>query len=158
MTPDDMREGITRSLKKCEEHLRGAEVLTSNGCLNAAVVLVEFALEEFGRAIELRDRLNAGSTQVELRLFRDHDLKYDKAWTILNQDLKKIYEGTFDPAIFDPHIFDTQAETISPRTRLDAAFVNYVNGTWIDTVRADRGNLERLIEGIREEINNFQIP
>ena len=155
MTPDEMREGIERSLRKCEEHLGSAEILVSNGFLNNAVVCIEFALEEFGRAVGLRDELSADSTHVDESLFRSHEFKYNKAWTVLPHDLKSIYEGTFDPSFFDPRFFNTTGETISPRTRLDATFVNYVRGEWRNGVPANPESLKRLIEGIRQAITTF---
>jgi AbiV family abortive infection protein len=120
-----IKEGIKLAFQKCDEHLRSAEILASKGALPNAVVCLEFGIEEFGRAIALIEEHKAGSEDIETKLFTDHDYKYNKAWTVLPQSLKTIYEGSFDPAIFDPNIFDVGKETISPRTRLDATYVSY---------------------------------
>ena len=52
---EKIAEGIRVSLEKTEEHLAGAKVLIENKNINNAIVLVEFAVEEFGRAVALRD-------------------------------------------------------------------------------------------------------
>jgi AbiV family abortive infection protein len=157
MTSDIIKEGMTLALRKSEEYLSDAELLISKGSLNTAVVLIEFAIEEFGRAVALCEKLKTGSVEVERTLLKSHNLKYNKAWSVLPEDLKTIYEGTFDPAIFDPNIFDVGKETISPRTRLDATFVDYDESIkkWKDGIRADKYKLEAIIKGIREEIRSF---
>lgn len=143
-----IEEGIKLALEKCDEHLASAEILASRGALGSAVVSLEFAIEEFGRAIALIEKYKAGSEDVERKLFIDHDYKYNKAWTVLPTSLKTIYEGSFDPAVFDPKIFDAGKETISPRTRLDATYVNYDEKTreWKVGVRADRDKIQKIID------------
>ena len=128
------------SLEKAKQHLLSAEVLVTKNCLNDAVVLIEFAIEEFGRAVALREKLQAGSEDIERDLFINHHLKYEKAWSILPPELKTIYEGTFSPLNFHPDDFDTEMETISPQTRLDATFVHFDEHTqeWKKGIRLSR--------------------
>ena len=64
-----MREGIEHSLKKCCEHLLGAEALISINNLNDAVVLTGFAIEEFGRPVALGEKLELGSDACAVELF-----------------------------------------------------------------------------------------
>jgi hypothetical protein len=87
-------EGIKLALRKCDEHLDGAEILADNGILSGAVALLEFAIEEFGRAVALIERHKVGSENIERKVFSDHEYKYDKAWTSVPANLKTIYEGS----------------------------------------------------------------
>ena len=164
---EKIREGIGHALRKSEEHLSNAELLISKNSLCDAVALIEFSIEEFGRAVALREKLNAGSKDVERSLFSSHDYKYEKAWTVLPEELKTIYEGTFDTAVLGEATLGEMAlgetvsgvekETISPRTRLDATFVNYDEHEkeWKVGVPAEKEKLEIIIKGIREHIRSF---
>jgi AbiV family abortive infection protein len=161
MGPEKICRGLELALKKCEELLSDAETLISkgSGSLNNAVALIEYAIEEFGRAVCLREKLEKGSNEIEAELFKSHEYKYNKAWNVLPPELKTIYEGTFDVTHFEGTAFDVGKETISPRTRLDAIFVNYDKELeeWKVGVRADSETLKRVIEGIREKLKTFRI-
>ena len=152
------REGIKLALEKCEEHLASAEILTTRDDLSNAAALIEFAIEEFGRAVALIEKLKTGSEEIDRKLFTSHDYKYEKAWTVLSSDLKTVYEGTFDVSAFNKAYFDVGKETISPRTRLDATYVNYdeKNQEWKVGIRADKEKLRSIINGIRESIKNLR--
>jgi AbiV family abortive infection protein len=152
-----IREGMKLALEKCNEHLVAAETLISKESLNDAVALIEFAIEEFGRAVALKEILKKSSNEVEEELFKNHEYKYNKAWSVLPEELKTIYEGTFDVAQFSKTDFDVGKETISPRTRLDAVFVDYdvKLEKWKTGVRADGETLKNVIEGLREGLKAF---
>jgi len=147
-----IEEGIKLALQKCDEHLASAEILASKSALSNAVVSLEFGIEEFGRAVALIEKHKAVSEDIETKLFTDHDYKYNKAWTVLPSGLKTIYEGSFDPAVFDPNVFHTGKETISPRTRLDATYVNYDEKTreWKVGIRADKDKIQEIINEIKQ--------
>lgn len=104
-----------------------------------AIIILEFAIEEFGRSIAFNKNLEIKSTEVDNSIMNNHTRKYNEAWTVLPNTLKTVYEGSFDPAIFDPKIFDSGRETISPETRLNATFVNWDEGNqeWKDIIKAD---------------------
>jgi AbiV family abortive infection protein len=152
MTRDKICEGMKLALKKCDDHLSSVEILISKGALDDAVVLIEFAIEEFGRAVWLSEKLKTGSTNVEKKLQFDHKFKYDKAWLVLPEGLKTIYLNSFDVTAFSGVEFDTGKETISPMTRLDATYVNYSEKTqqWKTGIRADAKKLLEIVEGIRK--------
>ena len=153
---EKVKQGVELSKQKCLYHLTSAEVLAKNQPSNA-LVLLEFAIEEFGRAIALNENIKSGSTEVDNALMRNHQYKYEKAWTVLPQKLKAVYEGSFDPAIFDPSIFDAGMETISPQTRLDATFVNWDEKAqdWKDTIRADSDKILGISKQIRESLGTI---
>lgn len=124
-----IEEGIKFSLQKAEKHLGAAELLIENSFPDNAVAAIEFAIEEFGRAIYLRERLNKGLETIENTLETSHKLKYDKAFSVLSQDLKTIWEDTlfsafpkgYWPKGYWPEGYWGERivkETISPHTRL----------------------------------------
>ena len=154
-------EGIGISLKKSLKHLEGAEALVSLNLLNDAVDLVEYAIEEFGRAVYLKERLENGLEDVEKSLETSHWLKYDKAFSVLPTELKTIWESTippqFPPQYFPKGYFPITKETISPLTRLNAIFPYFDEKTqsWHDGIVVDGSKLLEIIKALRENIRKF---
>lgn len=140
-----IEEGIRISLEKSTKHLDAAEVLISNNLLDNAVASIEFAIEEFGRAVYLRERLQRGSETIERALETDHWLKYNKAFSLLLTDIKIIWENTiswFPENYFPKGYWQIRKETISPFTRLNAIFT-YIDEkaqTWHNGINADGKN------------------
>ena len=154
---EKIKEGVHLSKQKCLEHLDCAELLASNNLPGNAMILLEFAIEEFGRSVAFNKNLRSGSPEVDNSIMRSHKSKYDEAWTVLPQKLKTVYEGSFDPAIFDPNIFNCRKETISPETRLEATFVNWDEKTqeWKDSIRADPEKIIAISKEIRASIGTI---
>lgn len=157
---EKIREGIGHALRKSAQHLVGAEACLSIGSLDSAIGLTVFAIEEFGRAVVLRENLETGSEEVDKRINTNHDFKWNKAFTILPRKFKTIHTGGFDPKGFDPVAFDTEDESITHEIRMRAVYVDYdeSNDEWITSTRVDKSFLKRAIEGIREHIKNFRFP
>jgi len=154
----DLPTGIILALRTSLQKLDDAELLISKESFEDAVILIQFALEEFGKAVALREKLENGIEQVEDNLFRNHTYKENKAWSVLPSGLKTIYEGTFSPQDFSPQDFDTGKETISHQTRVNATFVDWVAGNWTTGIQAESDKLLRLINGLKKEIDNFKMP
>lgn len=154
----DLPSGIILALRTSAQKLDDAELLISKESFEDAVILIQFALEEFGKAVVLRENLEKGNEQVGDDVFRNHPYKEDKAWSVLPSDLKTIYEGTFSPQDFSSQDFDTCKETISHKTRINATFVDWVAGNWKTGIQAEPDKLIRLIKGLRKEIEDFSIP
>jgi AbiV family abortive infection protein len=140
------------------QKLDDAELLISMQSFEDAVILIQFAVEEFGKAVALRENLEKGNEQVEDDLFKNHLYKENKAWSVLPGDLKTIFEGTFSPQDFSPQDFETEKETISHKTRINATFVDWLAGNWKTGVQAEPDKLLRLIKGLRNEIEDFHVP
>ena len=162
---EKIQEGIGISLRKCEEHLSGAEVLIEKDFINDAVALIEFAIEEFGRAVYLRERLQMGSGTIEESLETSHQLKYDKAFSVLPKELKTIWEGfSYFPkeywggGYWGEGYWGGRKETISPRTRPNAIFTHFdeTTQTWQSGIRADEEILRYIIDTLRGYIKNFK--
>jgi AbiV family abortive infection protein len=123
--------GIERCKTNINDFLKDALLILDDKRLNHAYVLVEFAIEELGKALFLKDALASGSDPVLVddRVFRSHWSKDEKAWTFLDQRYKTIFEGDFDSQDFDYRDFVTET-TASHETRLHCAFVDYYEDEW----------------------------
>lgn len=165
-----IEEGIAISLKKAVRHLDAAEVLINNNFLDNAVASIEFAIEEFGRAVYLRERLQMGSETIERSLETDHWLKYNKAFFVLPTDLKTIWESTIFGAFpkgWWPKNYWPKGwwgerivkEAISPFTRLNAIFTYFdeKTQTWHNGINADGKKLMSIINALREYIGDFKL-
>jgi hypothetical protein len=168
-----LEEGIAISLKTAARHLDAAEVLVNNNLLDNAVASIEFAIEEFGRAVYLRERLQIGLETIEKSLEtgrRAHELKYDKAFSVLPTDLKTIWEDTiygyFPKGYWLKNYWHrgywgerTVHETISPSTRLDAIFTYFdeKTQTWHNGINADERKIKAIVNALRKTIRDFSI-
>lgn len=163
-----IEEGITISLEKSAKHLDAAEVLIDNNFLDNAVASIEFAIEEFGRAVYLRERLQKGSETIEKRLETDHWLKYNKAFSVLPTELKTIWEKTFGgffpkgwwPKGYWPEGYwgeSTRKEIVSPFTRLNAIFTYFdeKTQTWHSGIETDGVKLMAVVNALRGYIRDF---
>jgi len=165
ISKEKLKEGITVSLKKCTKHIDGAETLINNDFLDDAIALIEFAIEDFGRAVYLRERLQTDLETIEKSLETDHWLKYNKAFSVLPLELKTIWENTisnfpkghFPTNYFPKGHFPIMKGTISPSTRLEAIFPYYDDKTqtWRSGINADREMLKTIVEKLRENVKAF---
>jgi hypothetical protein len=95
ISQEKLRTGIAISLDNSLKHLDGTEVLIERNFLDCAVILIGFAIEEFGRAVYLRERLQKGLETIEEVLERSHKLKYERAFSVLSPELRTIWKVTF---------------------------------------------------------------
>jgi hypothetical protein len=159
---EKIQDGIAISLDKSQRHLDCSELLIEKGFLENAVDTVEHAIEEFGRAVYLRERKEAGLESIEIALEKDHWLKYNKAFSVLPQELKTIWENTISPASLPEAYTFTGSplnkETISPDTRPDAIFTYYNEKTqsWQNGIMADKEKMMYIVNEMREYIVKFK--
>jgi len=158
-----IEEGIKFSLQKAEEHLAAAEILIKNNFLDNAVDAIEFAIEEFGRAVYLKKRFHKNLETIETALEKNHWLKYNEAFSVLPKSLKTVWEGTINPLFpanyFPKGYFPIVKETISPYTRLNAIFTYYDEKTqsWRSGIRTDKEKLMSIVEEIKRHIEKFSL-
>ena len=137
--------------KNILDFLRDAKIIIKERRLNHAYVSVQFAIEELGKIVMLKEALESSkddSVLVEEKVFRSHREKSEKAWTVLSPKFKTICEGIFNNRLFDPRLFNTPT-TVSHETRLECAFVDF-NGTWHIGRRIKEDSLTDLIAHIEE--------
>lgn len=123
-----MQEGIDLCKKNILDFLEDARLLIERGRLNHAFVSVEFAIEELGKIVMLKEALTSSDAEpvlVEEDVFRKHRGKSKKAWTVLDSKFRAIYdEGHFNDEYFDFRDFFTDTKA-SHETRLQCAFVDF---------------------------------
>ena len=156
---EKIESGITAGLKRVGEYLDDADRLTvqpnsSQGTLQDAAILVTFGIQELGKAIILRKRSEeqpSDIVKVERLAFggRDaHEHKQAEAFKSIDSGLKRLHTAGFGPG-FGPN-FDIQSVDISPETRLELSFVDFVNGDWVSPPLVEPKRLKALIEGAKE--------
>jgi hypothetical protein len=167
ISQDKLRTGISISLDNSLKHLDGAEVLIEKDFLDCAVILIWFAIEEFGRAVYLRERLQKGLESFEKSLEIRHDVKYDKAFSVLPPELKTIWKNTFGGYWGDYWGGtywgggywgeSTKKESISPSTRLKPVYSHFdeKTQTWQTGILADKEKLKWIVSQIKECIVKF---
>lgn len=127
-----------------------------------SVASIQFAVEEFGKAIILRQKLQESEEdviEVPNNLFggpRSHQLKEAKAWTILSPELRVLARKAFEPDCFDPEFFLTENVELSHKERLQCLFVDFKDGMPTLGVAVESDMFVKLIEGVEKEINKFR--
>jgi AbiV family abortive infection protein len=140
-------EGITLCKQNILDFLDDARNIIEKGKLHHAYVSFEFALEEFGKIVMLKEALavsNNGKISLD-KHFRDHIGKSEKAIERLGPDFKSVYKM---------HWFLAQCLGVWPlffgtatghQTRLNCAFVNYKNNKWTIGATIDKDKFIHLI-------------
>lgn len=180
----EMEEGIQSCLKKATEHLDGAESLIEKNLVDDSVALVEFAIEEFGRAVILKDMLRNKRETILFKQWKDHQFKYDKAFEVLPKKLKTKWKETFwkpingrlrfKIGVDDPTtgstvelkvtsgnacVLDSREYSVSPDTRCDAIFVDFMEerNTWRTGIKPNAETLNLIITQLRENVKTFTV-
>jgi len=160
ISQNKLRDGIAISLDNSLKHLDGVEALIEKGFLDCAVILIWFAIEEFGRAVYLRERLQKGLETIEESLEKSHKLKYDKAFSVLPENLKIIWFRSFQPLLvplFPLNFFPHKKEILSPSTRLRPVYLHFDEKTqmWQSGIKADKEKLKKIVSIMKEYIVKF---
>lgn len=113
---------------------------------------MQLAIEEFGKIVMLKDAFESSSTEfisVNNYVFTSHKLKTERAFSILNPELREIHTGGFGKGFFRG--FDISTE-VNHKTRLDCAFVDFIENSWFLGRIVDREKLEALIRNIEDNL------
>lgn len=157
------RKDVIELIKLCFENisqfLLDAKLIHSQKSrFDHSVALIQFAVEELGKASILQKRLHATKNNlidVPDNLFGgrgSHQLKEKEAWTVLSNNLRVLAEGAFDPRYFDPRYFVTEDVELTHEERLRCLFVDFKNGAPTLGVACESQKLEKIIESIDKEI------
>jgi AbiV family abortive infection protein len=153
-----MQEGIDLCKKNAMDFLNDAKLIVAEKRLNHAYVLVEFAIEEFGKAAILSNQLRSSTSDpipIPEQIFKSHKGKAEKAWTILDRKFKTIYgHGGFDDVGFDYTGFQTDTKA-RHETRLHCAFVDCEYGNWYLGRNIDVNLLNDLITHIEARLSRI---
>lgn len=79
-----IQEGVDLCKRNIFVFLDTAESLLESGNSNQAAINVEFAIEEFGKILMLRDEYGKGTDPVQVpdNVFTSHKQKSERAWKI----------------------------------------------------------------------------
>jgi AbiV family abortive infection protein len=128
-----------KGIRLCKENianfLSDARSILTNGKTYHAYVSFEFALEEFGKIVMLKEALNdpnnlTGIAQVDEIVFTSHRDKCDKAIKVLGKDFETLYDGIWVKGLWVPGIWYEAETEVGHNTRLKCAFVDYANNDW----------------------------
>jgi AbiV family abortive infection protein len=146
--------GIELCKQNIADFLEDAKNIIERGKLYHAYVSFEFALEEFGKIIMLKEALSnsLGNDKITVgnELFR-HDRKCDKAIEKLGNEFKSVFDMNWflrETLRIAPLWFGTKT---SHTTRTDCAFVGYKNGNWTIGARIDQIKFTKLINQLEEK-------
>jgi len=159
---DKIPEGIKRSVEEIKRYVSDAELLIEKTSLRHALILVQFAIEELGRASILKKRFEEAESkdivEVEDVLFGgrgSHKYKEDEAWRLLDPQLRTIHEGAFNRRHFTRH-FDV-SEVLTHNARLEVSFVawdEYIKD-WKIPPTIDKEKVRELLRAIEAKLSDL---
>ena len=153
-----MQEGIDKCKENIADYLQDALLIANTGRLYHAIISLEFALEEFGKMLLLKESMNketGDSIRIDGNEFCSHDKKLMRALEFI--DSKKEYRVLWQiawlkmafPLGFYPHV------TISSETRLSCSFVDYKDNNWTLGKIINPDSFKKLISAIEQELNKL---
>lgn len=148
---DRVEEGLSLCRRQISDLVDTARIIlrgdTAGLYLRFVYLLLQYAIEEFGKALMLKEEfLRNSSETLRFDKWVSHEYKFNKAWDVLDKGLKVVHEGAFDTSAFDPAIFDTNVEA-SHRLRLEAGYVDYVErkGEWTRITHIQKWDRDRFL-------------
>jgi len=129
-----MQKGIKKCKDNIADYLQDARLIAKTGRLYHAIISLEFALEEFGKILLLKETMNNDKKdplEIIGHDFCDHNGKAERALGVLDpaKKLRVLFDTVFVRGIFKPHVWGETA--IGDKTRLDCAFVDFINNDWV---------------------------
>ncbi len=129
--------GINLCKENIADFLSEARVVLANDKPHHAYVLFEFALEEFGKILMLKEALaepnnTSDTAYVPELVFTSHRGKQEKAIGVLGDDFKSLYNGgIWMKGYWLRGYMSGICETeVGHNTRLKCAFVDYLDNDW----------------------------
>ena len=167
---DIPREKMFKGVSLCKENIQifldTAETLINSENLDQGAINIEFAIEEFGKVLKLKDEFVKGSNpiQVPCEVFRSHKGKSERAWKkgdidTLDVSYRMISEGGFGINDDGKQGFSrafSQVVNISHHIRLCCAFVDFdknENEWFLGYPQLSKNRMKDLIKHIRQKIN-----
>jgi AbiV family abortive infection protein len=152
----EMPEGIALCKQNILDFLSDARLIIAENRLSHAYVSVQFALEELGKILIFRDKLNRDKSDPlvikQKEAFRFHPSKTERVWTFLDPEFRTIFdEGVFEDGMVEKGlaVMNTYAEY---QTRLDCAFVDFYTLRWQIGRDIKKDLLVNLINHIEEKL------
>ena len=102
----DLKPGIVRCIGKARELLDDAHLLVNANRPYGAANLFVLATQEIGKAVLLREAFESGDAWPRIAEFRSHDVKVERATTVLGSTAMWLKDGAFQHGAFQPNAFD----------------------------------------------------
>ena len=152
-----VQEGIDFCKRNITDFLADAKIIIAEGRINHAYVMVEFAIEEFGKIIMIKEAFNSDLNdpfRVKGEVFGDHKGKSEKAWEVLDPKFRIIFDdGMFVEGMWQREMWEKQEDTTaSHKTRCECAFVDFTGSVWIVGRDIKEDLLEKLVTHIEENL------
>lgn len=149
-------QGIELCKQNITDFLEDARNIMDKGKLYHAYVSFEFALEEFGKIVMLKEALASSSANGKIlasnQIFTNHKGKCQKAIEKLGPEFKSIYHGDwFLAMIIGMWPLSFGGTVVSHQTRLNCAFVDYKNNAWAIGAQIDQAKFTRLINELDQK-------
>jgi AbiV family abortive infection protein len=130
----DMQKGIDKCKDNVTDYLKDTCLIAKSGRLHHAIISLEFALEEFRKILLLKETMdNDKSDPVKINgyEFCSHNKKVKRALQFLDpmQKYRVLFESVFERGVFVAGMWEGET-VIGDQTRLDCAFVDYINNDW----------------------------
>ncbi|MEJ2271447.1 MAG: AbiV family abortive infection protein [Candidatus Bathyarchaeota archaeon] len=157
----EFEDGIKKIKKNILNFLDSAEILLNSNKKDHASILTEFAIEELGKILMLKDEYDnlSNSIKIPKSVFRTHKGKSERAWQFLNQSYRMISNGGFERSDDGSIGFERGFEQVtfaSHNTRLECAFVDFENSKrWYVGRNIDSTKLKEQIKHIQEKIQEL---
>ncbi len=146
-----MQDGINLCKKNILEYLNDSLIILEQKRFSHALISAEFALEELGKLLLLRENLRNTKTDfiiIDGKEFCSHDKKVNRALNFLdpkNEYHILFYEGFLAKGNADSGIWTEKITEIDSSTRLECAFVDFIDNKWVLGSEIDEGLLRRFI-------------
>jgi len=157
----DIIEMIELCFMNVTQFLSDAELIHSQKPrFDHSVALIQFAIEELGKASILRKKLQETRDdviEVPDKLFGgrgSHEFKEKEAWTVLSPQLRILAEGSFGSGFGSG--FETEDVELSHEERLRCLFVDFKDGVIRLGVAVDSQKLEKIIESTKKEVERLK--
>jgi hypothetical protein len=154
------RSKIQQGIEFCKGNilnfLESAEILNKADRTIHASILVDFALEEYGKTMVLEDVLKQHHDPVIIDRgeFINHTKKEQKVWTRLDPKYRKIKVGGFEKDFESFHGYGFGSEIVTSHiTCIECAFVDFdeSQSLWHVGLPVKTRDLQNLIEYLKEE-------
>ena len=148
----ELRRGIMTCISVSSLRQAEAESLLTAAFLTGAGIVFSFAVEEFGKAVMLRDAFRSGTDPVTVHGFSDHRVKIEAAHTLIPAEYLRLTSGPFQAGVFEPAVFHV-GTTASLKTRLDGLYVDWCEGEWQYGAKVEPAILRGSIEGVQAVVS-----
>lgn len=152
--------GSRACLENADTLIDSALVLLDAGRGRHAAILFFHAIEEFGKALILKEALDGGRVVPTgpREAFRDHRQKVEAAKAELPAEYMTLRRAAFDPRVFDPKVFDATDTLAEFEEKLRALYVDWdeERAGWRRQLNVEPEIVRKSAEGLRTVIQRMR--